>query len=78
VGHSNTVPELVRLFGGEPMGEIADDEYDRLYVVVPWDGLGGGPSALLRFGAESGGGGEELLEVAGHQRSDRAGGAPER
>ena len=78
VGHSNTVPELVRLLGGEPMGEIADDEYDRFYVVVPGDGQGRVPSALLRFGAESGGGGEELLEVAGDQRGGRAGGAPER
>ncbi|WP_229407884.1 SixA phosphatase family protein [Massilia puerhi] len=31
VGHSNTLPELVRLFGGEPGADIADNEYDRLY-----------------------------------------------
>ncbi|GAB3447343.1 histidine phosphatase family protein [Massilia solisilvae] len=35
VGHSNTVPELVRLFGGTPGADIADDEYDRLYQLVP-------------------------------------------
>jgi broad specificity phosphatase PhoE len=31
VGHSNTLAELVRLFGGVPGPEIADNEYDRLY-----------------------------------------------
>lgn len=31
VGHSNTVPDLVRQLGGEPGAEIADDEYSRLY-----------------------------------------------
>jgi len=35
VGHSNTLPELVRLFGGEPGLDIADDEYDRLYQLTP-------------------------------------------
>jgi broad specificity phosphatase PhoE len=34
VGHSNTLPELVRLFGGEPGQDIADDEYDRLYQLT--------------------------------------------
>ncbi len=38
-GHSNTTPELVRLLGGDPgPGEaseaIADDEYDRLYILT--------------------------------------------
>lgn len=35
VGHSNTLPELVRLFGGAPGRDIADDEYDRLYQLAP-------------------------------------------
>jgi broad specificity phosphatase PhoE len=35
VGHSNTVPELVKLFGGAPGADIADDEYDRLYQLLP-------------------------------------------
>lgn len=35
VGHSNTVPELVRLFGGPPGADIPDSEYDRLYQLVP-------------------------------------------
>lgn len=30
VGHSNTLTELVRLFGGAPGADIADNEYDRL------------------------------------------------
>lgn len=38
VGHSNTVPELVRLFGGTPGADIADDEYDRLYQLTPATG----------------------------------------
>lgn len=38
VGHSNTLPELVRLFGGEPGPDIADDEYDRLYQLTPAPG----------------------------------------
>ncbi|HEU4852330.1 MAG TPA: phosphoglycerate mutase family protein [Telluria sp.] len=35
VGHSNTLPELVRLFGGAPGADIADNEYDRLYQLIP-------------------------------------------
>jgi phosphohistidine phosphatase SixA len=35
VGHSNTLPELVRLFGGHPGPDIADNEYDRLYQLIP-------------------------------------------
>ncbi|MFC0251064.1 SixA phosphatase family protein [Massilia consociata] len=38
VGHSNTLPELVRLFGGVPGAEIGDDEYDRLYQLTPTPG----------------------------------------
>ncbi|WP_166876924.1 SixA phosphatase family protein [Massilia mucilaginosa] len=39
VGHSNTVPDLVRLFGGKPGADIGDDEFDRLYqLIVDKDG----------------------------------------
>ena len=39
VGHSNTIPDLVRLFGGEEIPEISEDEYANLYVVtIPWFG----------------------------------------
>ncbi|SHG66655.1 histidine phosphatase family protein [Massilia sp. CF038] len=34
VGHSNTVPELVKLLGGAPGTPIGDDEFDRLYQVT--------------------------------------------
>lgn len=34
VGHSNTVPDLVRLFGGTPGADITDNEYDRLYQLI--------------------------------------------
>jgi broad specificity phosphatase PhoE len=45
VGHSNTVPELVRLFGGAPGADIPDSEYDRLYLLIP--GAGGARTILL-------------------------------
>jgi broad specificity phosphatase PhoE len=34
VGHSNTTPALVKLLGGDPGAPIADDEYDRIYVLM--------------------------------------------
>lgn len=34
MGHSNTLPELVRLFGGAPGTEIGDNEFDRVYQLV--------------------------------------------
>lgn len=34
VGHSDTLAELVKLFGGAPGADIADDEYDRLYQLI--------------------------------------------
>lgn len=33
VGHSNTVPDLVKMLGGAGGAPIADDEFDRLYQV---------------------------------------------
>lgn len=45
VGHSNTLPELVRLFGGQPGADVADNEYDRLYQLVP--GTGGSVTTVL-------------------------------
>ncbi|MFC5460331.1 SixA phosphatase family protein [Massilia niabensis] len=41
VGHSNTLPELVRLFGGQPGADVADNEYDRLYQLIS------GPNAAV-------------------------------
>jgi broad specificity phosphatase PhoE len=37
VGHSNTLPALIKAFGG-PDVKIADQEYDNLFVVVPQSG----------------------------------------
>jgi len=34
VGHSDTLAELVKLFGGAPGAQIVDDEYDRLYQLI--------------------------------------------
>ncbi len=35
VGHSNTVPDIVALFGGEPVGPLADSDYGTIFVVAP-------------------------------------------
>jgi broad specificity phosphatase PhoE len=37
VGHSNTVPAIIKAFGG-PAVEVGDDEYDSLFVIVPATG----------------------------------------
>ena len=37
IGHSNTVPEAIRAFGG-PAIKMADDEYNAIYVLVPATG----------------------------------------
>ena len=34
VGHSNTVPDLVKALGGAPGAPIGDEEYDRLYQLI--------------------------------------------
>ena len=46
VGHSNTLPELVRLFGGAPGEDIGDEEYDRLYQLI--NGKDGKVRTVLR------------------------------
>jgi broad specificity phosphatase PhoE len=33
-GHSNTIPELVRLLGGAPGAEMPETEFDRLYQLI--------------------------------------------
>jgi broad specificity phosphatase PhoE len=38
VGHSNTVPAILKAMGG-PEVTIADDEYDNLFVIVPATGV---------------------------------------
>ena len=50
VGHSNTIPVIVRVLGGDPGNPtIAQDEYDRLYIVTLTGS--GASTVLLRFGA---------------------------
>jgi broad specificity phosphatase PhoE len=41
VGHSNTVPAIIRALGGADVGTIGDDEYFHLFVVL-LDGSGAG------------------------------------
>jgi broad specificity phosphatase PhoE len=38
IGHSNTVPAIIKELGG-PDVTIADDEYDNLFLVVPGTGV---------------------------------------
>lgn len=48
VGHSDTTPALVAMLGGEPGDPIADDEYDRLYILtLTADGTS---TVLIRYG----------------------------
>lgn len=37
VGHSNTLPAIIKALGG-PQVTIADDEYDKIFIVVPATG----------------------------------------
>lgn len=46
VGHSNTVPLIVKLLGGTDPVEIDHDEYDSLFVVTP---QASGPPTVLRL-----------------------------
>jgi phosphohistidine phosphatase SixA len=46
VGHSNTVPELIRALHSDTTIAISDEEYDNLFIVVPHKNA---PSTLLRL-----------------------------
>lgn len=46
VGHSNTLPDIVKRLGHPDPVEIGDDEYDSLFVAVP---RAGQPPAVLRL-----------------------------
>lgn len=49
VGHSNTVPAIVRGLSGRPAPPMGEDEYGTLYVVtLPPTGPAQGPARLLR------------------------------
>lgn len=46
VGHSNTTPKLLKALGVTESIEIAHDEYDNLFIVIP---SATGPATLLRL-----------------------------
>jgi phosphohistidine phosphatase SixA len=50
VGHSNTVPELVKAFSGKTVAPLSEEDYDRLYLIVR---PASGPARLFqtRYGA---------------------------
>jgi broad specificity phosphatase PhoE len=50
VGHSNTVPALVKGFSGVDVGEIAHDTYDNMYIVTT-SAAGTGQVVRARYGA---------------------------
>jgi broad specificity phosphatase PhoE len=54
VSHSNIVPLIVRGLTGVDVGELTENDYDRLYVVTI-RGPGSGEVLLLHFGTPAGG-----------------------
>jgi hypothetical protein len=52
VGHSDTVPELIKGLGVAAAPTIADDQYDFLFV-VRWSAGGGAELETRRYGAGS-------------------------
>ncbi len=44
VGHSNSVPDIVKALGGTAEFTIADDEFDNLFIVRP-----GPPASVIRL-----------------------------
>ena len=48
VGHSNTVPALVTALSGKQAAPIAEDEFDRLYVITV-DAAGGTRVVVVRY-----------------------------
>jgi broad specificity phosphatase PhoE len=48
VGHRDTIPELVKLLGGDPGPPIPPEEYDRMYVLMLFK-TGKSPTTILRY-----------------------------
>jgi broad specificity phosphatase PhoE len=46
VGHSNTVPRILKLLGATESVQLTDTDYDNLFIVVPQSS---GPPTLLRL-----------------------------
>ncbi len=64
VGHSNTLPLIIKALGGAPVPDIPDSDYDSLFVVTISDR---GDIALTRkkYGFPSGGRGFGLANLSG-------------
>jgi phosphohistidine phosphatase SixA len=54
VGHSNTVPELVKAFSGRSVPAYSEDEYDRFYVIVRPAGTEPARLFQTRYGKSAG------------------------
>jgi broad specificity phosphatase PhoE len=46
VGHSNSVPRILKLLGATETVQLGDNDYDNLFIVVP---AASGPPTLLRL-----------------------------
>jgi broad specificity phosphatase PhoE len=55
VGHSNTVPEIITALGGDPVPEIADSDYDNMFIVTIYKS-GSAKVTRLKYGGPSAGG----------------------
>jgi broad specificity phosphatase PhoE len=54
VGHSNTVPQLIRAAGGPELADLAENEFDKLFVLTTGSGLGRTANLVrLRYGQPS-------------------------
>jgi broad specificity phosphatase PhoE len=53
VGHSNTVPMIVAAAGGPTITDLADGEFDELFVVYVSSGRGSATLTRLEYGAPS-------------------------
>jgi phosphohistidine phosphatase SixA len=51
VGHSNTIPELIMALGVKPEPKINDDDFGRMFVVVPSQ-AGESKMVVLRYGGQ--------------------------
>lgn len=50
VGHSNTLPEIITALGGGPVPEIADSDYDNMFIVTIYKS-GGAKVTRLKYGS---------------------------
>ncbi len=60
VGHSNTVPAIIKALGGPAYPEIPDNEYDNMFVVTIYR-TGKAQVTKLKFGSPSASGGGPMM-----------------